>query len=132
MPIDPTTDVGKVRLRIGDWADIPVLPDAVIQSALTDKKGSVPQASAICAQYILGILSSGTHRKMGQLETWGAERFTNYLAFLKATILNPHLMDISPLAYNNTTEGNPILEFVAEWNEEYDEARIPVNPDYYA
>lgn len=124
MAIDPTTSLGKVRLRIGDWADIPVLPDSVITGALSDNGNNVPAASAICAQYILGILSSGTHRKMGQLETWGAERFSNYLSFLKSTILNPNFMDIAPVPYANVSGSHPLIDFVNEWNEEYSEYQI--------
>jgi hypothetical protein len=34
--LDPTTSLGKIRLRIGDWHDLVILPDSVIQSALDD------------------------------------------------------------------------------------------------
>lgn len=120
MPVlDPSSNVGKVRLRIGDWQDLVILPDAVIEQALVDKDDNLPQAAQLCAQYILAILSHKTHRKLtGQLEVWGAEQFDNYLKFLKATVLNPNLMDIAPVPYDNST-CNPLIEFVEAWNASY-------------
>jgi hypothetical protein len=117
--IDPTTSLGKVRLRTGDWQDIVILPDAVINSALSDCDGSVARASQLCAQYILATLSSNTHRKIPQFETWGNEYFEQYLKFIKATINNPNFMDISPLPYGGgTSETHPIMAFMEQWNED--------------
>jgi hypothetical protein len=117
--LDPTTPLGKIRLRIGDWHDLVILPDAVITSALDDCQNNVPRAAALCAQYILATLTSRTHKKMAQLETWSGEQFTNYLKFIQATITNPHLMDISPIPYVNTLTENPLIKFVEDWNSEF-------------
>lgn len=122
MPtIDPTTPLGKVRLRVGDWADLPILPDSVINAALTDNDNNVPRASALCAQYILGTLTAKTHRKLAQLETWSNEQFDNYVKFLKMTILNPNLMATAPVPYVNVDEEeqHPLIQFVEDWNESY-------------
>ncbi len=121
MAIDPTTSIGKVRLRIGDFADLPILPDAVIQSTLDDCNGNVPRASALCAQYVLGLISSKTHRRMtAALEVWGAEHFDNYLKFLQATILNPNLMDMQLSPYGGgTSEDHPLIAFMQNWNDSY-------------
>jgi hypothetical protein len=117
--IDPTTSIGKIRLRIGDWSDLPILPDSVINSALEDCSDNVPRAAALCAQYILATLTAKTHRKLAQIETWSNEQFDNYVQFIKLTILNPHLMSVSPVPYVNTTEDHPLIAFMDEWNEEY-------------
>ena len=49
MIIGPTTPIGKIRLRIGDWADLPVLPDAVIEYSLIDLDGNVPSEGSLFA-----------------------------------------------------------------------------------
>lgn len=118
--IDPDTSLGKVRLRIGDWSDLPILPDSVITSALADCQGSVPRAAALCAQYALATLTAKTHRKLGQLETWSNEQFDNYVKFLKLTVLNPHMMTTSPVPYTGNMDGDhPLIAFVDSWNESY-------------
>lgn len=121
MPIiDPSTPLGKVRLRVGDWQDLPILPDTVIESALSDCQDSVPRASALCAQYILATLTFKTHRKLAQLETWSNEQFEHYVEFLKMTVLNPNLMSTSPVPYTGNIEtDHPLIQFVEEWNESY-------------
>lgn len=118
--IDPSTPLGKVRLRIGDWSDLPILPDTVINSALTDCQNNVPRASQLCAQYILATLSFKTHRKLAQLETWSNEQFEHYVDFLKLTVLNPNLMTTSPVPYTGMAEiDNPLITFVKDWNSEW-------------
>jgi len=122
MPvIDPSTSVGKIRLRTGDWADLTILSDTVINAALTECDDNIPRAAALCAQYILATLTYKTHRKMGQLETWSGEQFENYVKFLKTTILNPNMMSIAPVPYVNvdTEEAHPLIQFVEDWNSNY-------------
>lgn len=120
MTIDPTTPLGKIRLRTGDWADLPILPDAVIESALTDCQDNVPRAAALCAQYILGTLTAKTHRKLSQIETWSGEHFNNYVKFLQMTVLNPHMMSTAPVPYTGTVdEDHPLMTFQSEWNAAY-------------
>lgn len=120
MPVlDPSTPVGKIRLRIGDWQDLVILPDAVIEQALVDETNNLPRAASLCAQYILATLTHKTHRKLtGQLETWAGEEFDNYVKFLKLTILNPNLMTTMPMPYDNSS-CNPLIDFVECWNTAY-------------
>lgn len=119
MPlIDPTTSIGKMRLRVGDWRDIPIMPDSVYTSALADCDDNLPRASALVAQYILATLAHKTHRKMQGLETWGNEQFDNYLKYLKLTVMNPNLMQLAPIPYDNSAE-HPLIEFVEAWNCEF-------------
>lgn len=118
--LDPTTSLGKIRLRIGDWHDLVILPDTVIQSALDDCQDNVPRAAALCAQYILATLTAKTHRKLAQLETWSNEQFENYVKFLQLTVLNPHMMTAAPVPYTGMAEvDHPLIVFVEEWNASY-------------
>ena len=120
MVIDPSTPVGKIRLRVGDWQDLPILPDDVINSALSDCQDNIPRAAALCAQYILATLTAKTHRKIPQIETWANEHFDNYVKFLKLTVLNPNLMSTSPIPYSGAVETeHPLIAFQDEWNEAY-------------
>lgn len=119
MIIDPSTPLGKIRLRIGDWADLPILPDAVIESALADSDDNVPRAASLCAQYILGTLTAKTHRKLANIEVWSNEQFSNYVAFIKLTIFNPHNMSLAPIPYSSSTQDHPLIMFAADWNAAY-------------
>lgn len=118
--VDPSTAVGKIRLRVGDWHDLPILPDSVIQSALTDCNDNIPRAAALCAQYILATLTAKTHRKLSNLEVWSNEQFDNYVKFIKLTILNPHLMSVAPVPYvGDRDKDHPLIKFTEQWNSEY-------------
>jgi hypothetical protein len=117
--IDPSTPIGKIRLRIGDFGDIAILPDNVLESAIVDCQGHVPRAAQLCAQYVLATLTAKTHRKMSNLETWSGEQFDNYVKFIKLTILNPHLMSMSPVPYTGGNVDGEIAAFIDEWNETY-------------
>lgn len=120
MLIDPTSSIGKVRLRVADYNDLPLFPDEVYQSTLDDCDGNVVRAAKMMAQYILGVLSMRTHEKMVQLEVWGSDYSKNYLAFLKATILNPSLMTDAPIPYAAGIDvTHPLLQFQEDWNLNY-------------
>jgi hypothetical protein len=121
MPvIDATTAIGKIRLRTGDWSDLSILPDSVIQSALDDCNNSLPRAAALCAQYILGTLTSSVHKKMFSMEIWGKERFDNYLKFIQTTILNPNLAQLAPIPYGRSDEvPDEITQFISDWKQNY-------------
>lgn len=121
MAIDPTTDIGKVRLRVADVSDLPFLPDSVYTQAISDADGNLPQAAIRCATYILGQLAFKTHRKMGlQLEVWGAEAFQNYKEFLLQTVTNPYLMDLYPIPVNVQGDDlHPIQQFMHDWTLNY-------------
>lgn len=129
--VDPTTSLGKVRLRIGDISDTPILPDTVINSALTDSNGNVPRAAKLAATYILAFLTSKVHRKIPQLEVWGAEQFDNYVKFVKLAILNPNLMSEAPIPYGfGDQDDNPLINFVNTWNSEYCGCNSTVSSPY--
>lgn len=126
MILDPTTDIGKMRLRVGDYSDLPLMPDEVYQSALDDCQNYLPRACVLMAQYILASLTGQTHQKLAQIEVYGAEWFQNYLAFVKATILNPNLMQSYPMPYtpvmvdaNGCRVEVPLVQFQNDWNKNY-------------
>jgi hypothetical protein len=114
--IDPTTTVGKLRLRVGDTSDLPILSDSVYEQTYIDSGNSLNRASATCAQYILALLSQNTHSKLVQIEVWGGEAFTNYLAFLTKVVLNPNLSQTCPIPYSASNDKvHPLIEFTDDW-----------------
>lgn len=120
--IDPTSDIGKLRLRCGDYSDLPIFPDEVYESVIEEVGGNLPSAAALMAQYILGALTAKTHKRLAQVEIWGDEWFDNYVRFLKMTVLNPNLMQVSPVPYiggNGDQSDNPLIAFQEEWNKCY-------------
>ena len=122
MIIDPTTDVGKLRLRVADHGDLPFLPDSVYESVLSDTENSLTKSTVILANYILGLLSLRTHRKLQQIEMWSGEAFTNYRLFLRETISNPNTISgVYPIPYSPDPQGqiNPLIQFVSDWNDSY-------------
>jgi hypothetical protein len=123
--IDPSTPVGKIRLRVGDWSDLPILPDSVINSALTDCGDNVPRAAQLCAQYILATLTFKTHKKLSSVEVWSGEQFDNYIQFIKTTILNPNFMSVAPIPYGFGGDENPLIAFVDTWNTEFNGLAVP-------
>lgn len=118
--IDPSTDLGKLRLRVADYGDIQYLPDSVYLQTLQDKNNNLYESAKTCAMYILGMLSFKTHRKLQQLEIWGGEAFTHYKEFLMLTVKDPAFMDISPLPYSAASDcPSPILLFQESWNRNF-------------
>lgn len=124
--LDPTQPIGKMRLRVGDYSDMPLLPDSVYQSALDDNNGSVPRACKLVCQYILGMLTAQTHQKLSQIEVFGAEWFSNYVTFIKTTITNPDFMDFIPMPYEAQIRNEygelcdlPLVQFQKDWNRNY-------------
>lgn len=124
MPIDYSSDVGKVRLRIGDVNDLPFLPDGVIQNTVDEKGGNLPAAAQLCAQYILAQLAFKSHKKMAQMEVWSGEQFTQYRQFLMDTVTNPAFMSYTAVPYIVTDDGSPLKTFVEQWNKISDERTV--------
>ena len=118
--IDYSTDVGKVRTRVGDWSDLPYLPDSVYSDVITENNGNLQRASVQCAQYILAQLSFGGHRKLANLEVWGGESFQQFRQFLVMLIKEPALNAYAPIPYNgDNTDNNPLIQFTIDWNANY-------------
>lgn len=118
--IDPSTDIGKLRLRLADWRDVQWLPDTVYETTLTECNGNLNKATSILAQYILGILSQGTRSKMYQIESYDNQAFEQYRRFIIDTVSNPAIMNITPLAIVTGADSpNPLIEFSGLWNSGY-------------
>ena len=123
MPtIDPSTNIGKLRLRLGDWADVSWLPDSVYEQTLSENSNNLTKSAAILAQYILAILSQQTRSKLYQIESYDNMAFAQYRQFIIDTVSNPAFMNIAPLAIvTGTDEPNPLIEFSKQWNSGYTE-----------
>lgn len=129
MPLDPTTAIGKIRLRTGDTNDVPIFPDTVVQSALDDSGGNIYRAASLYAQYVLGALTSRTHRKLAQIEVWSSEQFSNYIKFIQATILNPNLAAVSPVPYvGDRDQQHPLEKFMEDWRAGYQPGSVVTEP----
>lgn len=121
MPvIDPSTPIGKMRLRVGDWADLPWLPDSVYQSTLDDNNNNIVKASGVVAQYILAMLTRNTKTKLAQLESYDNQTFEQYKQFLILTTKDPAFMSFNPLVTSSTSnEDNKLIQFQNYWNAGY-------------
>ena len=120
--IDTTTDLGKLRLRVADFSDLPYLPDNVYTQTLIDNDNNLAVTAKICATYILGILSFKTHRKVGlQLENWSGEAFAQYKEFLLLTVKDPAFMTTAPpVPYGGSTvTPASYAQFVSDWKKLY-------------
>lgn len=118
--IDPTTDVGKLRLKVGDINDLQLLPDAVYTQTLADNQNNINRSAQTIAGYIAALLSQRTHQKLSFIEIWGTEAFKNYIQFLDKVILNPNMAGVSPLPYGSGTDTtNPITQFQQNWPKGY-------------
>jgi hypothetical protein len=113
--IDPSTNLGRLRLKLADWGDLVILPDSVYDQVITDTGGNLNKATAILGSYILGILSQRTHRKLAQLESWSNEQFAQYLIYLDRIIKDPAYSDIAPIPYSATGETSPLIQFQETW-----------------
>jgi hypothetical protein len=118
--IDPSTSLGKLRLRCSDWGDLPFLPDSVYLQTLIDTGDNLPESAKICATYILGMLSFKVRRKMAQLEVFNDSQFKQYKEYLLLITKDPAFMQgLSPLPYAATSEFNHIVDFQKSWNKNY-------------
>jgi len=115
--IDASTNLGRVRLKIGDTSDLPILSNGVINQTLIDNNNSVSRATTTCAQYILALLSQNSHQKLIGIEIWGSEAFNNYLTYLMKVVLNPNLAQICPIPYSASNDTvHPLIEFQKNWD----------------
>lgn len=117
MIIDPTSNIGKLRLRCGDYNEIGIMPDSVYQSVLDDNENNLNASARVMAMYILGALSKDSHRKLVQIEVWGKEAFDSYKEFLMLTFKDPAFMNLAPIPYSGgLTEDHPLIQFATDWN----------------
>lgn len=117
--IDPTTDVGKLRLRLGDWNDVEWLPDVVYEQTLADCGNNLRKAAGLLAQYILAILTRSTRSRLVQIESYDNQQFEQYRRFIIDTVSNPAIMNIAPIAFATGDTENMLVNFQSLWNAGY-------------
>jgi len=114
--IDPTTNVGKLRLKVGDVQDLPILPDLVYSQTLTDNNDNINRSAQTIAGYIAAILSQRTKERLSFIEINGADTFDNYMQFIKQVMLNPSMSGVSPIPYSGTDSStNQLIKFTQDW-----------------
>lgn len=118
--LDPSDPISMLRLRCGDVRDIPLLPDEVYQSALSEKNGNMKAAAILCSQYILAQLAFDSQSRLGVIEVYGNQVFQQYKEYLVMVTKNPDFASISPIPYSGDNGLTPIIEFKKHWDREYD------------
>lgn len=118
--IDPSTDEGKLRLKLSDWQDIPLLPSSVYQQTLLDNNNNLQACTVTLGSYILGMLAHKTHRKLSSIESWGNEQFEQYLKYLMLVVKDPAFSGASPIPYSSgDSVAHPLTQFTSDWNRNY-------------
>ena len=132
--IDPTTNIGKLRLRLADWRDVQWLPDSVYQQTLDDNNNNLTACARILSQYILAILTQSTRSKLGILESYDNQAFEQYRQFIIDTVSNPAIMNLNPVALQggDTTQPNPLIDFQSLWNAGYVQGTVNQDMQEYA
>lgn len=118
--IDPTTNLGRVRLAVGDWRDVPILPDSVINQVLADSGNNLRTAIRTCGSYILATLAFDGQAKMGIIETYGNHVFKQYQEYLYMVVKDANMNGICPIPYSSSgTTLHPILQFEQDFYNSY-------------
>jgi hypothetical protein len=116
-----------LRLRTGDTRDLPILPDAVYQNALTEKKGNMKAAAILCGQYILATLAFDGQQQLGIITIYGQHVFAQYQSYLMMLVKDPDFNQVSPIPYAGENGTNSILEFKQCWDKHQ---KCCYNPTY--
>lgn len=122
MVLDLSQNEDKIRLRVGDYNDIPLLPTSVYTATLADNNNNVNKCVPIIATYILALFAQKSHSKLSYIEVWGSEVYDNYKDWLLKVVLNPMMNQSSPIPYTgatSTTTKNPLIQFTEDWENSY-------------
>ena len=122
MVLDLSQNEDKIRLRVGDYNDIPILPTSVYTATLADNNNNVNKCVPIIATYILALFAQKSHSKLSYIEVWSSEVYNNYRDWLLKVVLNPMLNQSSPIPYtgaSSTTTKNPLIQFTEDWENGY-------------
>jgi len=118
--LDLSNPIDQIRLRVGDYLDLPYLPDSAYQHALEQTSNDVSRATILCAQWILAQLAFGAHRRMAQLEVYGNQMFDQYKQYLVMITKDPLISQICPIPYAGGVDAtNPLIQFTEDWNANY-------------
>ena len=116
---DPTRDIDRVRVKVGDTdTNNEYLSDDWYSYYLTQNSSNERLAAIDAAKSILAKFTSSTRAKLDQLEVYENQQFDQYLKWLKNFIEDPSISGLlSPVPYaggvsesdmrdNNTTTDN--------------------------
>lgn len=89
MALDLSSPVDRIRLLLGDWQDVEILPDVVYEYALTKHSNNERGAAVEVAYNILAVLAQNTHSRIDRIEMYGNQAFEQHLRFIKEFIRSP-------------------------------------------
>lgn len=117
MALDPTTPIGKVRLRCGDYNEsLPMFPDSVYQATLDDSNGSINRASRTMCYYILALMTQSSNVTLGVLSLYDADTAKAYMQYLNMVIKDSTFNGLCPIPYfGGADTPNPVVEFDETW-----------------
>lgn len=136
--IDVTTDVGRMRMRLGDFLDIQQLPDSVYVQTLLDTQNpdgsnNLRAATILCGQYILASLAFSTHTKLATIEVYGAEAFKSFKQYLLLVVKDPSFNSVSPIPYAAGADTlHPILKHQQDWLAAYTQPTSDQSLSYFS
>lgn len=129
MVLDPATKpVDRVRLRIADFSDIPLLSDDVIQYYITKNSSNETTAARECALVILGVLArDASYNKIDALIVDGKNAYNSYKDYLLKLIADPRISLSIPVSYfggvsindMNTNSANLDVNIRPQFTENY-------------
>lgn len=90
MTLDLTNPVDRIRLKLGDWQDIEILPDAVYEYYLEANDNNERAATIDAAYAILATLTQSTRQRLDRIEYYGEQAFSQHLTFIKEFIRSPY------------------------------------------
>lgn len=138
MVLDPTNKpVDRIRLRIADFSDIPLLTDDVIQYYLTKNSNNESATAKECALVILGVLArDASYNKIDALIVDGKNAYASYKDYLLKLIADPRISLTIPVSYfggvsikdMNTNSANMDNNIRPQFTENY--LQYTGNPDY--
>ena len=116
--LDPTSNIGKVRLRVGDYQDYPMqfFPDSVYQTALDDSDNSVTRAARTVGYYILALMTQTSNVTLGVLAIYDGDTAKAYTEYLKMMIKDSTFNGLCPIPYfGGADTPNPVVEWNNTW-----------------
>lgn len=88
--IDMSKPVDRMRMRLGDWDDVTILPDHVYEYYLTANDNNEKAATVEAAYAILAILTHNTRERLDRLEFYSQQQFDQHLTLIREYIRNPN------------------------------------------
>lgn len=116
--LDPTSNIGKVRLRVGDYQDPPMqfFPDSVYTSALEDNNQNIARASKAVACFILAQMCQQGNIVLGPLSLYDADMAKSYQVYLNMIIKDSSFSGFAPIPYfGGADTPNPVVEWNNTW-----------------